>query len=844
MKIVYRILILLIVFAGSLYYFGSNMVEAVYSLEKETMDMNETSIPYISLRVDEVDMNLLHGYCSNVDVLTMRESITPLSAEQTFSVVISENESVVKKVKYELLPFTGDTTIEEGAINALDKEGDNKIARISLKEPLSQDTEYIIKITLITDQSKRIYYYTRIKVLPNSYVREKLDFVNQFHTSVLDKERAVEVQKYLETSKNANNSTFAYVNINSSLDMVSYGNLDKSVVFEQIPTITEISKEQASVVLSFVLRINTTSGEELYQVNEYYRFGYTSNRVYLYNYERIMKSVFDVSNTSLAKSEFKLGITDETDIDFISNSDNSMVSFVHDHELYFYSHSENKLVQVFSFEQENTDYIRDTYDNHNIKIISMDEAGNITFMVYGYMNRGEYEGRVAIILYTYDRVLGRIEEQVYIPVNTTYEILKEEIGDFAYRNDLNIIYFSVYENIYSYNLSTETLKVVAENVPDENVIFSEKEQSVAWQERTDDNAAVIHVMNLETGEMREMAAGAEEHIHLLGMIDDNIIYGISKTADEAVRSDGTVYLPMYRIIIAAFSGEVRKNYENEGIYTVDVIVRDNVIELLQAVKTGNTLLGYEEKESDFILNKAATHSERFNVTKRVTDLMLTEYYISLNSDYAMDKLPTLDKTQNTVITKDTTVRINPPEERSRFYAYSFGSVILRSEAAGEAIVTADNNVGVVINKQGKKIWERGAKTSKASIAGIASVYAGDRLNSIQASMKMLLSYKNVNVDTSAYSKYESTLEDYLTNNLKSTVLNLTGASLEQVLYYVSKGAPVIAFKSEGKAVVITAYDSSSVTVYDPSEGRIRYMGLKEAEEKFLAANNMFYSYID
>ena len=37
--------------------------------------------------------------------------------------------------------------------------------------------------------------------------------------------------------------------------------------------------------------------------------------------------------------------------------------------------------------QDESDYIRDVYDQHNIKIVNIDENGNIDFMVYGYMNR-------------------------------------------------------------------------------------------------------------------------------------------------------------------------------------------------------------------------------------------------------------------------------------------------------------------------------------------------------------------------------------------------------------------------------------------------------------------------
>ena len=54
----------------------------------------------------------------------------------------------------------------------------------------------------------------------------------------------------------------------------------------------------------------------------------------------------------------------------------------------------------------------------------MDEGGNIDFLVYGYMNRGAYEGYVGIILYRFYSLDNRIEELTYIPTNLTYQFLK------------------------------------------------------------------------------------------------------------------------------------------------------------------------------------------------------------------------------------------------------------------------------------------------------------------------------------------------------------------------------------------------------------------------------------
>ncbi len=38
-------------------------------------------------------------------------------------------------------------------------------------------------------------------------------------------------------------------------------------------------------------------------------------------------------------------------------------------------------------------------DLHDIRLISVDEKGNTTFTVVGYMNRGVHEGRVGVAVY-------------------------------------------------------------------------------------------------------------------------------------------------------------------------------------------------------------------------------------------------------------------------------------------------------------------------------------------------------------------------------------------------------------------------------------------------------------
>ena len=61
MKYTIRILVLLGIFIGSVYFFGSNMDEAMFGTIK-TAQMTEAELPTIELKSDGVTVNKLYGY--------------------------------------------------------------------------------------------------------------------------------------------------------------------------------------------------------------------------------------------------------------------------------------------------------------------------------------------------------------------------------------------------------------------------------------------------------------------------------------------------------------------------------------------------------------------------------------------------------------------------------------------------------------------------------------------------------------------------------------------------------------------------------------------------------------
>ncbi len=848
MKTTYRILLLVFLFAGSLFYFGSNMQETVFSAERKTTQLQEMTLPVVTLLAEEQELNLLHGYCSNLDAMLVRESITPLTEDKTFQLLIEEHEYNIKKVNYEVYDTVLGTKLEEGSVISLDRyrnaggeeESGKKTAKVRLRNEYAVGEEYVVKLTLISNESKRIYYYTRIKIYSNSHLAEKLEFAAMFHRSLLEKENAGNVKKYLETKKNADETDFSRADIHNSLDFLSYGKLAPEELFVLPPTVTEYTQDMASVVLCSYLRIQTPTGPEIYYVREHFRFRYTTARMYLFNYERTMEAEFDVKNTSLAKSEFKLGITGDTAPEMLANPDNTRVAFVRNRSLYVYTAENNLLTLAFSFRQQPTDYIRDVYDKHNIKLLSIDDSGAVDFLVYGYMNRGEYEGRVGMILYTYYPSDQTIQEQAYFPMNTTYELLKETLGDFAYCNQEGIFYFHIYDTVYEYNLITKRLSVIAENVTEETMVYSRERSMIAWQEADrQGKTGSVWLLELDTGVKTSIQAENGEILGLLGMIDANLILGRTAAEDVEILADGTRIAAYRTVEIVDFDGNNLKTYRKDGYFVTSVQVEDNVLRLERVTGTASGSRRYRSAEEDYILNQFSRPSESLKVTERVTEQMRKEYYLSLPSNIVISGLPAVQGTKNAVISEDVTVRVNTPDYFRDFYlAYAYGSIVHVTKEPGAAIALADSTTGSVISSSGRVIWTRGVKSASAEIPGISASQKGGA-NSLMNCVKILLDFRNVEADAAQYRPEETKLTDWLEQYLREDVMKLTGITLDEALYYVYCRTPVIAVGESGSAMLITGYDKNGITAVQPERGQKRYMTIKEAES-FLGESGYYF----
>lgn len=839
LKHIYRIVACVIVFIAAMFYFSHNIREKNNEkVQIETVEMEKVSFPVVQVKQGAYVVNTLHGYETSLDVTTIRDGVVPVGDDNKLSMTVLVDELNVTRGTIEIFDIVEGKSIESNDLGNFQRDNDKINIVYTLTGSYQEGAEYVATITLVSQKGDKLKYYTRFKKTDVSHFKEIMSYALEFHKDVLNKDTASNVVTHIEPDNSMSNTDLAYVNINSSLHLISYGDLAPKVVSGVFPKVHEVTEDTSIIELEFYVQAQTGYGTESYKVDESFRIRWTSTRMYLLGYDRTMESVFDPSLVSIAQNEFKLGITNNTQADYVVTPDESKIAFVRNGDLWYYNTATNDVVSVLSFNQEDTDYIRDIYNNHNVKILDMDELGNLDFIVYGYMNRGNYEGREGIILYKYYSMDSRIEERLYIPMDIPYNLLDNYVSDFAYVNAHDVFFFAIDGTIYSYDMITDKLSFIATDLDETMMRMSSEGNFMAWMDSSKEDAN-INIMNLETDEKTVISPKENTCIKLLGTLGESVIYGYANFDDEGNTADGSKVLPISLIHIVDANGDVQKEYIPNGCYITTASIEGNKVKINQVKKDANG--HFVPSGEDYIFN-ADAKEENVKTSFRLTDLTMTEWYMSIPDTTDINKAPGSSKAVITVDNSDNNaiVRIDlDTKSKDVYYTYAYHGLELISENAGDAVVLADKKMGMVYDNQGTLIWERGTKKDGESV----NVDLVIDYDSVIACMKMLIASDGVTIlPDEDLSLGGLTITQKLSNYLNHKPINLTGASLSQMFYYINQGHPVMAMKNSSASVLIIAYSNKMIRYID-SDGLIKIETVKNASKVFEDVGNVFITYV-
>lgn len=813
-RAVTKALVLLAVFFGSLTLFIQMFSQEV---TVGTANMEGPTLPVCYMEVSGNTVNRMFGTKTRLEGERLRDHLTPLSTDRQLKLLIDDYDQEITSVSYEVRSIDGENVVENGKLSGFSAEEDLQAMEFSLRNPVRMDQEYLLELQLNLEGRDPVYYYTRLVQRAKINVSGYLEFVDMFYRKCLDPEKSGELSAYLESDSSGNNSNFNAVDIHSSADQVGWGDLKPELYREAVFSIKEINETTGSIQADYVITAENEEGQtEYYNVTDFYRLRYDQSKVLLLDFNRSARQRFDGDLPVLNSTGISLGIAPK-DTQFVLDGNGSILSFVEEGELWSYNRSVNKITRIFSFMEDGENDERNENLSHEIKIVRVEENGDMDYVVYGYMSAGSHEGEIGAAVYHYNAQQNASLEELFLPAAQSYEYLKADLEQLSYVSKSGDLYIKLGKAIYQIDMDTGESTVVKDGIEEKCFVSSRSQQTIAWMdEMEENNSSHLTVMDLESGGTMSVEAEEGTRVKAIGFLNEDLVYGIAREEDIFTDSLGNTTFAMYKLVIQNMEGKVVKEYQEENIWVSEGILSQGLLEL-KRVRWENG--AYVETTSDQIMNNLQQTEETISIKLAVGQRKGTVFQVDFGKTGATrNLLETYAKffqpQRDTRMELELTRAVKP-----EFSVYAKGELTGFYDNLGQAINEADTAGGVVLRDQQSYVWERGNRDSRKQIDP----------ESLPAPV--------LSAPLNTESLQEALGEAY-------TVLSLEGCSLESVLYFVSRGNPVIVKLSETESAVMVGYDPSNTILYYPALGEAKYYPSDDSRELFEENGNVFITYLE
>lgn len=800
-----------------------------------TADMGGATLPRIQIVSGEYEINPLVGYVSEMNIGKMRSTITPVDFQSGIALLIEEGVLPIKALTYEVCSSDGKEILYKEKRKEIGEEPSLTFPGLELA-----DREAILKLTLHTEKQD-IYYYTRICTKEGTDSDACLAFAERFHNMTFGKENAESIAAYLENgTEDDETENLQKVTIHSDAEHLTWGELRPQIKGEVSRSIKEISGNYMTIVYDYEVECAGEQDEtEVYQIREYLKVRYAEGTEYLLDYERTMEQELDASENVLDNNGILLGIAKE-EFPYMANEAGTIVSFVQAGELWNYNQSQDALSLVFSFADSEGYDIRNLYKEHEIQIVSVNEQGDTTFKVIGYMNRGEHEGEVGTAIYFFDIEKNFVEEKAFIPDNISSEILLKEQEQLVYYNEQQEVLYAMKEGtLYKVDLEKGKKEALVENLEKDQYVSSKDGRLLAYQTVSSlENAEEVKVLDFVTGKERTVTCSSGEFIRPLGFISEDFVYGIGRKEDAGAFVTGEHVCPMYKLEIRDTDNEVVKIYQADQVYVTGVTVEEKMLILDRVVKNESV---YTAVAKDYITSNEEVEKSNISVETYTSDEKERQVRIKYESGIS-DKKPKLLKPKQVLFENPVLIPFEEEGEAEVFYTYGKGKLLGIYASAADAIRQANENQGLVVSESQKYVWERGNRSLVYDIAGedLSPYQEG---NTLAAALNRLFAYEGKTVDAAGEMAAGKKPIEILQEQFLGNVLDLHGCSPEELCYILGKGTPIIAMTDLNNAVLLIGYNDSMITYVKPDTGEKVSVPYEELEALTVASGNTYLGYL-
>ena len=804
-----RLLLLLAVFAASLTVF-SLIINRKHDFT-DTKGQQAASLPVLYMLNGETEFNPMYGYTRMPLADTFRETLTLLTPERDLRIRLYNCGMNVKGITYTVTSLSDGSVLEEGRVKRLAGDGTVTEGDIHLEQPVAMAREYGLSFAVDVGRDSPVYYQTRVVSRSGQNLSWYLDYAMQFCGCCVDKALTEQMEGQLEPNAAGLTASFHKLDIHSPEEMLTWGSLTTSFAVTPKPKLLEINETTVSIGLEYILRAASEgSGEEYWYVTEFYRMRKAQDQVILLDFERTTDSFFDGALPVLSGDGLNLGVAGRETV-YRSNEAGDITAFVRNRELWIYDRKANKVTCAFSFRADRTAYdLRETRQTLDILVSNVYDNGNADFIVYGYMPTGVHEGQPGLSVYRYDAMDNTTTERVFIPLSDSFAFQEKNVARLAHVNTAGQLFLCLGDSIYRVDMATQAVDVLEDRVDWDSFRVSDSGMIMSWM----DDASHIRLLNLENGATSEISAPQDMNIRNLGFSGEDALFGLAYFSNSYTDAAGNPVFLMSKVCIADFDGNVKMEYYRNGIYVTDIDRNEDVLLLKRAVKSET---GVERAEDDQVVYYAPKTVNNVSLSFTQTEEKGTQALLTFNTAGKTSNLLALYSRYAAAESVPEAVIDADRLSGDYYYVYAKGGLLLVTARLNEAIASADENVGVVLDGRQQYVWERGNVKTAVKLD----------FSSVPEAL--------VTAQTTEASVAAAIGDGY-------NVRNLSGCSLSSIRYQLSSGYAVVGRWNAGEDILIMGYDQYNIWFCDPWSGELKAVAIEDAEEHFTRMNNVFISY--
>lgn len=809
-------------------------------------ELSNSTYPVMEVGNAVADYNIMSGYRGDIDLSLVRNQVTLVDQTGTLELRLHNYDYDITAIQYVLFENSPEEPLEEGTVNRLadDEEENVRTGTIRFQYDLKPGKTYYLRMAVRLDNSTKVYFYTKIQNGDRAHLDEYFTYVLRFHNNLFDKTKMEENAVYLETVPGTMDTSLEHVNIHSDSAALFFGGMDVKEVSRPRVNVAEINDTYAVIQVNAVLSSEVSSGVvQNYDVAETYKLRYTAERMYLLDYERTMGAYYNEKIIDSANSYLGLGIQSSDNVEYLSSDEGHKLAFVTEGQLWYYAYDSSDVSRVYSFTSENLSDLRNDQGEHGIKLLSLDDDGNMVYLVYGYISRGRHEGDNGILIMSYDAARGCSEELAFLVTSVPYSEMQKDVNRLAYLNEKNVFYCVLDGDLHQVDLEEKKDEILVSGMINESLTASKNQSIIAVEkERQVWNNREIEMIHLETGRRQTFSCGENQRIRAIGFLDEDFIYGTALAAEVSRSGSGAVTFPIKEIHIMDIDGNEAKNYNKIGKYILKTSIDGSVLEMEFGKKKKNKFVLTGEK--DYIRYKEEERADAVSLAVKTSDVFGEQLYFSFPEYIYIQVEPDLILTKIMSSEDNATLALSKSgETATQYFVYADGKDRGVYTNLPEAVKAADEARGKVIDSRERLLWES-VFEEYAMVSGMDQVtkVSGDR-RSLAGCLSMIARVCGKNISWESIDTEEGSVPQLLAKYSGEYVCNLNGCTTDEILYYVSKGNPVLARYSGGRYVIVMSYNSAKIRYLDPVTGESTVKDRGELTDTFRRAGNVFYSFL-